>query len=56
MNAFGYRARGFPVDSSFSADTGVVTVSNNERCYEVIVQKTSGGLKLEGPKPKTECL
>lgn len=56
IDAFGYNARGFPIDSSFTDDTGVVTVSNDERCYEVILQKTSGGLKLEGPKSKTECL
>jgi hypothetical protein len=30
-------------------------VSNNERCYEVIFKKTSGGLKLEGPKAIKEC-
>ena len=56
MNAFGCNARGFPIDSNFTDDTGVVTLFNDERCYEVIMQRTSGGLKLEGPKPKTECL
>jgi hypothetical protein len=55
-NAFGYKARGFPVDSSFTDGSGVVKVFNDEWCYEVILQKTSGGLKLEGPKPKDECL
>jgi type II secretory pathway pseudopilin PulG len=52
--ALGYNARGFPVDSSFTDDEGVVTVSNDRRIYEVILRKTSGGLKLEGPKPKPE--
>ena len=54
-NAAGYNSRGFPVDSSFTDDEGLVMVSNNERCYEVIFKKTSGGLKLEGPKPIKEC-
>ena len=56
IEAFGYNARGFPVDSGFTDDEGVVTVSNDEWCYQVVVQKTSGGLKLEGPKPKATCL
>jgi len=50
MNAFGYNARGFPVDSSFSEDTGVVTLTNAELCCQVILGKTSGGLKLADPK------
>jgi len=54
IDAFGYNARGFPIDSSFSEDTGIVTLSNDKRIYEVILQKTSGGLKLEGPEPKSE--
>jgi hypothetical protein len=54
-DALGYNARGFPVDSSFTDDEGVVTVFNDERCYKVILQKTSGGLKLEGPNPVEEC-
>lgn len=56
MDAFGYNARGFPLDSSFNDDEGVVMLTNDKRCYEVIVQKTSGGLKLDGPKPKAECI
>jgi len=52
FDAFGYNARGFPIDSSFTDDEGVVTLSNDERIYEVILQKTSGGLKLEGPEAK----
>jgi type IV fimbrial biogenesis protein FimT len=56
IEAFTYNARGFPVDSGFTDDEGVVTVSNDKWCYEVILQKTSGGLKLEGPKPKATCL
>jgi Tfp pilus assembly protein FimT len=52
-NAAGYNSRGFPVDSSFTDDEGVVTVSNNDRIYKVILRKTSGGLKLEGPEPKS---
>ena len=56
IEAFDYNARGFPVDSGFTDDEGVVTVSNDEWCYQVVLQKTSGGLKLEGPKPKATCL
>ena len=56
MDAFGYNARGFPLDSSFTDDEGVVMLTNDKRCYEVILQKTSGGLKLDGPKPKDECI
>jgi Tfp pilus assembly protein FimT len=55
MNAFAYNARGFPVDSSFSEDTGVVTLTNATLCYQVILDKTSGGLKLADPKPRDEC-
>ena len=54
-NAAGYNSRGFPVDSSFTDDEGLVVVSNDQRCYEVKCKKTSGGLKLEGPKPIDEC-
>ena len=56
IEAFGYNARGFPVDSGFTDDEGVVTVSNDKWCYQVVLQRTSGGLKLEGPKPKATCL
>ena len=56
IEAFGYNARGFPLDSGFTDDEGVVTISNDEWCYQVVLQKTSGGLKLEGPKPKAMCL
>lgn len=55
MNAFGYNARGFPVDSSFSENTGVVTLTNDTLCYQVILQKTSGGLILEDPRPREDC-
>ena len=56
MDAFGYNARGFPLDSSFTDDEGVVMLTNDRRCYEVILQRTSGGLKLDGPKRKDECI
>lgn len=52
IGAFGYNARGFAVDSSFTDDEGAVTVSNDKRLYEVILRKTSGGLRLDGPEPK----
>ena len=55
FDACGYNARGFPVDASFTDDEAVVTVSNDRRCYNVTLLKTSGGLKLEGPKPIAEC-
>jgi type IV fimbrial biogenesis protein FimT len=55
-DAFGYNARGFPLDSSFTDDEGVVMLTNDRRCYEIILQKTSGGLKLDGPKRKDECI
>jgi type II secretory pathway pseudopilin PulG len=57
IDAFGYNARGFPVDYSFTGtdSTGVVTLINDRLCYQVILQKTSGGLKLEGPKPRDDC-
>ena len=55
FGACGFNARGFPVDASFTDDEGVVTVSNDQRCYNVTLRKTSGGLKLEGPIPKDEC-
>jgi Tfp pilus assembly protein FimT len=45
--ACGYNARGFPIDSSFIGEEGVVRVSNDEGIYEVKLRKTSGGLKLE---------
>ena len=45
----GYSSRGFPVGSSFTGTEGKVTVANEDRSYEVILQKTSGGLSLEGP-------
>jgi Tfp pilus assembly protein FimT len=53
-DAFGYNSRGFPVEESFPGTEieAKVTLSNDERIYEVILQKTSGGLKLEGPEPK----
>jgi prepilin-type N-terminal cleavage/methylation domain-containing protein len=47
FDACGFNARGFPVDSSFTDEEGVVTVSNDERIYEVRLRQTSGGLKLE---------
>jgi len=53
-DAFGYNARGFPVDSSFTDDEGVLTVSNSKRCYYVVLQRTSGGLELQGPRSKDE--
>ena len=53
-NKVGYKARGFPDAASFlpTEPDGRVEVENDQRSYEVIVHKTSGGLKLEGPKPK----
>ena len=45
----GYNSRGFPIGASFTATEGKVTVANQDRSYEVILQKTSGGLNLEGP-------
>jgi type IV fimbrial biogenesis protein FimT len=50
----GYNARGFPVAASFPPGDpdGRVRASNDKRFYEVILQKTSGGLKLDGPNPK----
>jgi len=52
-DAFAYNARGFPVDSNFPDEEGVVTVSNAERSYAVKLQKTSGALSLEGPTYKS---
>ncbi len=51
-NKVGYKARGFPDAASFlpGEPDGRVEIENDQRIYEVIVQKTSGGLKLEGPK------
>jgi type IV fimbrial biogenesis protein FimT len=46
----GYNSRGFPVTASFTGTEGIVTVANDNRFYELILQRTSGGLKLEGPK------
>jgi Tfp pilus assembly protein FimT len=46
----GYNSRGFPVGSSFTATEGKITVANEDRSYEVIIQRTSGGLSLAGPK------
>lgn len=45
----GYNSRGFPVGASFTGTEGKVTVANDDRSYEVILQRTSGGLRLEGP-------
>ena len=56
IEAVGYNTRGFPGDPGFTDDEGVVTFSNDKWCYQVVLQKTSGGLKLEGPKPKATCL
>jgi len=53
-DAFGYNARGFPVDASFTDEEGVVTVSNNKRIYTVKLQRTSGALSLEGPAYKSK--
>jgi prepilin-type N-terminal cleavage/methylation domain-containing protein len=47
FGACGFNARGFPIDSSFIGEEGVVRVSNDEGIYEVKLRKTSGGLKLE---------
>jgi prepilin-type N-terminal cleavage/methylation domain-containing protein len=53
-NKVGYRARGFPDTASFlpGEPDGRVEIENDQRIYEVIVQKTSGGLKLDGPNSK----
>ena len=53
-NKVGYKSRGFPDATSFlpTEPDGRVEIENDQRSYEVIVQKTSGGLKLEGPNPK----
>ena len=47
FGACGFNARGFPIDSSFTGELGVVRVSNNEGIYEVRLRKTSGGLELD---------
>ena len=47
FGACGFNARGFPIDSSFTGEFGVVRVSNNEGIYEVRLRKTSGGLELD---------
>ena len=46
-----YSSRGFPVGTTFTGgeSEGKVTIANDDRSYEVILQKTSGGLSLEGP-------
>jgi Tfp pilus assembly protein FimT len=54
FGACGFNARGFPVDTSFPDDEGVVTVYNNQRCYKVTLRRTTGGLSLERP-PISEC-
>jgi len=52
-NKVGYIARGFPDPASFpSAEPGEVEIENDKILYTVIMQKTSGGLKLDGPEPK----
>jgi Tfp pilus assembly protein FimT len=58
-NKVGYKTRGFPDAASFlpeEPDGRVeieVEIKKDEIIYyEMIVQKTSGGLKLEGPKPR----
>lgn len=50
-NRTGYNARGFPVDSSFGGNDGRVRVSDlsNTLTYEVVLQKISGVLSLNGP-------
>jgi type IV fimbrial biogenesis protein FimT len=55
-NKVGYKARGFPDTASFlpGESNGRVEIENDQRIYEVIVQKTSGGLKLDGPILKPE--
>ena len=45
----GYNSRGFPVGATFTDTEGKVTVANNNRSYEVTLQRTSGGLSLDGP-------
>ena len=45
----GYNSRGFPVGATFNDTTGRVTITNNNRSYQVILQRTSGGLSLAGP-------
>ena len=46
-----YSSRGFPVGATFNAgdNAGIVTIANNDRSYQVILQRTSGGLSLAGP-------
>jgi prepilin-type N-terminal cleavage/methylation domain-containing protein len=59
-NKVGYKARGFPDAASFGDPDGRVEIEVEIKkgeivyivYYEVIVQKTSGGLKLEGPKQR----
>ena len=45
----GYNSRGFPVGATFTDTEGKVTVANDNRSYEVTLQRTSGGLSLDGP-------
>ena len=47
----GYNARGFPVTASFpaAATNGTVSVSNDTVRYDLILTKTSGLLRLNGP-------
>ena len=53
-NKVGYKPRGFPDPTSFpSAEPGRVEIENDEILYRVMMQKTSGGLKLEGPEPRS---
>jgi len=58
-NKVGYKARGFPDAASFlpNKPDGKVEIEAEIEpdkiiYYEMIVQKTAGGLKLEGPKPR----
>ena len=50
-NRTGYNARGFPVPSSFSGDDGRVRVTDLSRTltYELVLQRISGVLSIEGP-------
>lgn len=50
-NRAGYNPRGFPVAVSFpvAASDGTVSVSNDAVRYDLVISKTSGLLKLNGP-------
>jgi Tfp pilus assembly protein FimT len=47
----GYNARGFPVTASFppAATNGTVSVANDTIRYDLVLTKTSGLLRLNGP-------